>query len=234
MFGIKEILNKYVLNKPLTGEEKFRILNSKRINPKVVEYLMERFRNLYIEVLGKCKGSLFLLMYIEGLEGWCWQTTESAIVFLNDDDYIERGYLHLSEQQPRYYHSWICFNYNGTEYVLDPSLNLLCKKSDYSRIFEAEVIGMVNAKAVKEELIRQVTAPKKVDNSEEAQMFNRVMRNIIGSSYDKIKEEKKDEVIVDGPEDVNTPLYRNGAGYKTEIENGVIKKLTVHYYYTDG
>ena len=36
-----------------------------------------------------------------------------------------------------------------------------------------------------------------------------------------------------GPEDVNTPLYRNGAGYKTEIDNGKIKKLTVHYYYTN-
>ena len=33
-----------------------------------------------------------------------------------------------------------------------------------------------------------------------------------------------------GPEDVNTALYRNGAGYTTEIEDNKIKKLKVHYY----
>jgi len=58
-------------------------------------------------------------------------------------------------------------------------------------------------------------------------------RAIFGEAYDKFKEEKKGEVIVDAPEDVNTPLYRNGTGYKTELEDGKIKKIKVHYYYTD-
>ena len=48
-----------------------------------------------------------------------------------------------------------------------------------------------------------------------------------------LKEKTKDEVTVHGPEDINTPLYRNGAGYKAELENGKIKKLTVHYYYIE-
>ena len=65
-------------------------------------------------------------------------------------------------------------------------------------------------------------------------MFKRGMRGIIGETYDKIKEEKKNEVTVHGPEDVNTPLYRNGAGYRAEIEKGKIKELKVHFYYTDG
>ncbi len=234
MFGINEILEKAFSKKPLTEREKIKILRSKRINPKVIKYLMERLSNLYIEVLGNYEGSLFGLMKAGKLEGWCWQTTESAIIFLNDEDYIERGNLILEENRPKYYHSWICFNYNDTEYVLDPCLNFLCKKSDYSRIFETEVRGKVSAKAVKEELIRQVTTPKEEDTSEEYQMYDRVMRSIIGEDYDRIKEEKKDEVVVDGPEDVNTPLYRNGAGYKTKIEKGKIKRLTVHYYYTDG
>ena len=59
------------------------------------------------------------------------------------------------------------------------------------------------------------------------------INEILEKAFNKIKEEKKDEVIIHAPEDVNTPLYRNGAGYKAEIENGKIKKLTVHYYYTD-
>lgn len=233
MFGINEILGKVFSKKPLTEEEKFRILHSKRIDPKVVEYLMKKLNNLYIEVLGDYEGSLFQLMPVGKLMGWCWQTTESVIVFLNDDDYIERGNLYFDERTPEYYHSWICFNYNGIEYVLDPCLSFLCKKDDYSKIFETDVKGKVSSKAVKEELIRQITAPKEENNSDTHKSFERVMKSLLGASYDKVMEEKKNEVTVHAPEDVNTPLYRNGAGYKTELEDGKIKKLTVHYYYTD-
>ena len=233
MFGINEILGRAFSKKPLSEEEKFRILHSKRIDPKVVEYLMQKLNDLYIEVLGNYEGSLFQLMLVGKLMGWCWQTTESVIVFLNDDDYIERGNLYFDERISEYYHSWICFNYNEIEYVLDPCLSFLCKKDDYSKIFETDVKGKVSAKAVKEELIRQITASKEENSSEEHKSFERVMREIFGTSYDRIKEEKKNEVIAYGPENVNTPLYRNGAGYRAELENGKIKKLTVHYYYTD-
>ena len=233
MFGINEIINKVFLNKPLSKEEKFKILRSKIVDSKVVEYLIEKLSNLHIEVLGDYEGNLFELMTIGKLEGWCWQTTESAIVFLNDDDYIERGYLKFDERTPNYYHSWICFKYNGVEYVLDPCLNFLCKKNDFSKIFEINVQGKVSAKEVREELIKQVTEPKEEDNFESHKSFENFMKIFMGDSYNDYKEKKKNEVTVHGPEDVNTPLYRNGAGYKTEISNGKIKKMVVHYYWTD-
>lgn len=225
MFGIKEMLDKVISKKELTESEKFTILRSKIIDVEVVEYLMNKLNNLHIKVLEKYEGSLFELMPVDKLEGWCWQTTESAIVFLNDDDYIERGILKFDKKTPNYYHSWIVFNFNGAEYVLDPCLNFLCKKSDFSKIFEIDVKGKVTAKTVREELIRQVTTPKQRDKS-----FEAFMKLVLGDSYESYIETKKDEVIVNGPEDVNTPLYRNGAGYKVEIENEKIKKLTVHYY----
>lgn len=109
----------------------------------------------------------------------------------------------------------------------------MCKKSDYSKIFEIDVKGKASAKEVKEELIRQITAPKEENNPETYQVFQSFMKSVFGESYVNYMESKKDEVIVYGPEDVNTPLYRNGAGYITEIENEKIKKLTVHYYYID-
>lgn len=233
MFGIKEILNKDISKKELTEEEKIKILRSKIIDTKVVEYLMNKLNNLRIEVLGQYEGSLFELMPAGKLEGWCWETTESAIVFFNDDDYIERGNLKFDKRTPEYYHSWICFKFDGTEYVLDPCLGFLCKKIDYSKIFEIDVKGKVSAKAVREELIRQITEPKVEDKFRSSQAFQSFMKSFMGESYDSYVESKKEEVTVCGPEDVNTPLYRNGAGYKTKIENGKIKKLTVHYYYTD-
>ena len=69
MTGINDILKKIIFEEPLTEEERFKILRSKKIEPIVVEYLMEKLNNLYIEVLGKYKGSLFELMKNEKLEG---------------------------------------------------------------------------------------------------------------------------------------------------------------------
>ncbi len=128
MFGINDILGRAFFKKELTEEEKWKILNSKRIDRKVIKYLMGKLSNLHIKISGENEGNLFELMSAGKLEGWCWQTTESAIVFLNDDDYIERGNLKIDDRIPGYYHSWICFQFNGTEYVLDPCLDFLCKK----------------------------------------------------------------------------------------------------------
>lgn len=57
MIGINDILEKVICGEQLTEEERFKILRSKRIEPKVVEYLMEKLNNLYIEVLGDYKVS---------------------------------------------------------------------------------------------------------------------------------------------------------------------------------
>ena len=73
MIGINDILEKVICGEPLTEEDRFKILRSKIIDPKVVEYLMEKLNNLYIEVLGDYKGSLFELMPVGKLEGWCWR-----------------------------------------------------------------------------------------------------------------------------------------------------------------
>ena len=149
MWGINEILSKLLNQKELSEEEKFKILHSKKINPEIIEYLVHRLMNLEIEVVNKYKGSLFELMPLGQLEGWCWQTTESTIVFLNDNDYIERGYLHFDARTPKYHHSWICFKHEKTEYVLDPCLSFLCKKKDYDKIFTPEVQSKISALAVK-------------------------------------------------------------------------------------
>ena len=69
----------------------------------------------------------------------------------------------------------------------------------------------------------------KAENSKVDDHFEKFLKMYLKDEYDKYKEKKKGEVTVHGPEDVNTPLYRNGAGYKTEIENNK-KKMTVHYY----
>ena len=198
----------------------------KNITP-AKKYSASKLKNLKIEITSKYQGSLFNLMKEGKLNGWCWQTTESVILFLNDDDYIERGNLYLREDGSDYYHSWVCFKYEDKEYVFDPCLNILCIKDDYTKAFNADVKGKVTSKEVKEELISQIKEPKK----RTSEFFDLFLKSTVGvDNYNKIKERTKNEVVVHGLEDVNTPFYRNGAGYTTEFKDDKIKKLTVHYY----
>ena len=200
------------------------ILQAKEVSPKIEEYLTNILSNLYVEILGKHAGYFTDLLKKRRFEGWCWQTTEAAIVFFKDDDYIERGNLNLNERNTEYYHSWICFKYEDNDYVFDPCLMIICSKEDYHNTLEATVLGSVTAKEVREEVIRQINNHFNSDKEKEKYSF---ITRFFGDEY---YQKCKNEVVMHGPEDVNTALYRNGAGYTTEIEDNKIKKLKVHYY----
>jgi len=200
MKSTKDIIFDMIMeNKTEEMKKRFDIVNSKRIDTKVLEYLVNRFANLKINICGDYEGTLIQLMKKGLLEGWCWQTTETSIVFLNDEDYIERGNLKFSKYK-NYYHSWICFKYEDFEYVLDPCLNILCDKTLYYETFEIEVKGKATAKEVKNALIDSINKYKKIN-----------------------------ETSIFGDEDVNAPMYRNNTYYKAEIENGKVKKLAARY-----
>ena len=131
----KEIID-YVLRKKspkdgiLSKDKRFKILEENRADIEVYKYLKEKLENLKIEVCGDYEGKVLDLMKNRGLEGWCWQTTESSIVFLNNNDYIERGNL-VFDQYKKYWHSWINFYYEGIEYTFDPCLDIISKKELY-------------------------------------------------------------------------------------------------------
>ena len=210
----------------LSVEKKFDIINSKAVKPEVLKYLKNKLNNLTIEILGDFKGNILDLMKQGYLEGWCWQTTETSIIFFNDEDYIERGDLTF-EKDSYYYHSWICFKYEKEEYILDPCLNLLCKKDLYHKIFEVNIKGRVTAKQVRDELIAKINIPKKEEISEAASFMRKFLEKHCSSS---VLERQRQETHISGNNDVNSPMYRNNTGYNAEIENGKIKKLVAHYY----
>lgn len=200
------------------------------VNKEVIEYIYNALSNLYIEILSKQQKPVLELMENNKLEGWCWQTTESIILFLDDNDYIERGNLYFNKSKP-YYHSWICFKYNNDEYVLDACFNILCKKQEYIDNFNTEVLGKVTAKEVKKEFIKQMTTPKEeIEQDYIVKQFSSFLKEICGDVDEERKKRKKEEIVVHAKEDVNTPLYRNGSGYITELEEGKVKKILVHYY----
>ena len=77
----------------LTEIERFAKVRMHKAPEEVFEYLKSLFDNLHIEIVGRYEGNLIDLMNRGVLEGWCWQTTETASLFMDDSSYIERGNL---------------------------------------------------------------------------------------------------------------------------------------------
>lgn len=209
----------------LTEMERFAKVRMHKAPEEVFEYLKSLFDNLHIEIVGRYEGNLIDLMNRGVLEGWCWQTTETASLFMDDSSYIERGNLKFNLYN-LYYHSWINFKYKGIEYVFDPCLQILCRKSYYDKIFEVQVKGKVTAKQVKEYFINYISNPPKKETNKEV---SEIMKMIFGEP----SERTKGEIVINDEENPNAPMYRNGVGYKTTLEDGKIKRLVAHYYYTD-
>lgn len=209
----------------LTEMERFAEIRMHKVPQEVYNYIKSLFDNLHIEIVGKYEGNLIDLMNRGVLEGWCWQTTETAILFLTDESYIERGDLKFDSNK-LYYHSWINFTYKGKEYIFDPCLQILCERKYYHKIFEVNIKGKVTAKEVKEYFINYITNPPKKETNEE-------IENIMHMLFGESSERTKGEVVVHDEENPSAPMYRNGVGYKTKLENGKIKKLVAHYYYND-
>lgn len=208
----------------LREHERFKLIQQLDIDKSVFNYLKARLENLSIEIGGDYEGNVIELMNKGLLEGWCWQTTESSIVFFDDDDYIERGNLTFDPYK-KYWHSWICFAFNDIIWVFDPCLQILVEKNIYYHVFEInEIAGVVTARSVREELIYRINHR---ENKNESELEARISKWL--APY--ITERQKNETHISGNDDVKSTMYMNNTGYTATIENNTIKTLIAHYYF---
>ena len=210
----------------MTERDRFNILENEKINPNVLLYLKSILQNLNVEILGRESGPFMKLSNRGKLEGWCWQSTESAALFMPDDTIVYRGNLKFEEYKT-YYHSFIVFSFMGKEYVFDPCLVLINSSELYFKIFEVEVKGKVTAKDIKEYFIQYYNNPPKREypNKKTEELMNKLFKDVFGDV------EREPEVVIHDKEDPNAPMYRNGSGYKrVEFDKDKILSLTVHYY----
>lgn len=228
----KSYMNDYILKRKdikdySTKIEKFNEIYNNFAKDDVFDFLAPNFDNLTIEVTGDYKGNIMHLMSKGYLEGWCFQTTESAIMFLDDNSYIVRGNLKFSNDY-FYFHSWIVFNYDNTLYVFDPCLKILVKKEIYDRVFEVEEFAKVSAKSVKDYFIDYVNnySPK-IDDNPITKQFTSFIETIIPK---EVLDRQRNEIKIGFINDLYHPMCKNGAGYTPEIKNNKIKKLTAHFY----
>ena len=202
---------------------KIKKVNENKCDKEIYIYLKDTLKNLKIEITSKHKSSdIFEFMNKGALEGWCFQTSESAIIFFKDDDYIQRGYL-KSDDNLDYYHSWIVFNFENKKYIFDPCLQIISEYEIYHEIFNTKVLANIKAKKVKEYIINYINNYSK---KEETKIIKFLRKNI----SEETKERLDKEIILYGKEDINAPIYRNSCGYILNEKNGKILSLNVHYY----
>ena len=211
-------------------KEKFTILEKEKIDKNVYYYLKDLFNELNIEICDRYEGYLFDLMKKGKLEGWCWETTETAALFMPDDTIIYRGNLHFGKYN-HYYHAFILFKYEDNSYVFDPCFCMINTTDLYFNVFNVDIKGYVSAKEIKEYFINYINNPperKSYIDSKTASSVDRFMRKFFGDDY---LEKKQNDIVIYDKEDPYAPMYRNNSGYKDiNIDNDKIKSLTVHYY----
>lgn len=201
----------------LSEQERFTLISQHNIDKSISEYIKTTLENLSIKIGSKDTENIIELMNKGLLEGWCWQTTESSIVFFNDNDYIERGNLTFSPYR-KYWHSWICFTFNDIFWIFDPCLQILVEKDIYYHIFEIdEIASTITSKSVKEDLIYRISQHEKEKENKTTHF---------------IFEYPKNEVHIFGNNDIKSPMYRNSTGYTATINNGTINTLIAHYYFS--
>ena len=213
----------------LTLEDKFNIFDSNQ-SGLALFYLLDKFNNLVIEMLSSPPSDLITLFQKGKLEGWCWETTETAILFMKDSACIERGYLTFDKTQDKYFHSWICFELLFSKYVFDPCLSIICREEVYRKLFQPDVVSKLNAKEVRDYFINYMLNPpkKSIEEEERKKQTEKMFKMILG---EHIFDRQKGEIVIPYNDDINSPMFRNGVGYKAEIKKDKIKRLVAHYYY---
>ena len=216
-------VNNLSIDGTLSINQKLQVIKSNKIDIELLEYLKEKFNNLKIEITSKYDGNILDLMEKGLLEGWCWQTTQTAILFLDNNSYIKRGYLNL-EKDKKYYHSWTELNYNEKNYVFDPCLNIIVNKDIYNELFEVNTLSSISSKKVKDFFLEYINEHKN-DKKKESSITD-YLHKMFPESFERIK----GEIVIKSTEDLYSPIYRGDVGYKANIENNKILSLTAHYY----
>lgn len=88
------------------------------------------------------------------LEGYCIEMSDVASLFFEDNDYVVQGTLDF-EDGP-YFHSWLIFNYEKEDYVLDVSLNVLCTKKLYYKLFNPVEYNKVLSSTIKKYFLENI------------------------------------------------------------------------------
>lgn len=209
----------------LDERQRFELLSQVKINKSVSDFLKDRLKNLTVEIGDEPGDNIIELAKKWKLESWCWQATESAIVFFDgEDDRIERGNLKFNKHK-NYWHSWIVFKFEGAFYVFDPCLKILTHRDIFFHVFEIEKIAaIIPAKEVRKDLIL------KIENRKEE--IKSSTYDLLAKMKEKYSSEKaKNETPIYGDDNFYSTMYRNSTGYTATIEDGKITSLIAHFYY---
>lgn len=207
------------------GERKFITTKKSNMDIEIFPYLTEKLQNLNINVTGCYEGNPIDLMKNHYLQHWCYESTNTAIVFFDDEDFIERGSITVYPNE-RFSHAWIVFTFKKQKYILDLALDVLCKKELYDSLFEPKIEGYSSSLTTKDYLIQKLLNPPVEKHSKAGMEFIKKLERFSGES----SKNPSKEVHIFGSNCIYDPMYRGNVGYIGSVENGKIKKLSAYFY----
>ena len=180
--------------------DKINSLRKLKSNILVKSYVSLLIHNLYISIDSYKNGFASEMISNMNLENYTYESTESIIPFFKSNDEIIRGIINI-DNNLALNHSWIKFNLKNTDYILDPSLNLIVSKELYNKVFNPTLVSHIKRDIVKENILDTLT-------------------------YHKLA---NDMFILKGTGDITSPFYKNDMYVKGEIINKKILTLTTKF-----
>jgi hypothetical protein len=166
----------------------------------VTKYIKQRLNPVTISKSPFGTASAIEMINEGNLEGYCWQSAIFLSVFFNNSDLVSRGDVILPDYYGDYFHSWIELKYKGQEYVFDPALDILRKKSDYYQELEVKLKHQIPVEIIKAELI------------------------------DLVRNSQKKAIFVLGTNNIKDVFFRTNSQVIAEVRENRVKKLAVKFY----
>jgi len=135
-----------------------------------------------------CEGIKQTIPYIETNErkGRCFNTAFYISLALGLNNEIVTGHIYGYTDISRFLHSWVEFNYQGKDYVVDGTLNAMINKEGYYLIRKAEPITFIPYLTLREDVLKYSSINKMLPLPD--YYINR--ENVI-SDFDKEKQKVK-------------------------------------------
>lgn len=160
-YQIASALNEFTLGSTTYARKK-ELLNSLReLKPYVEEAEMEEARfyiktSKYEIILTKLSAALKSLKEDEDIKSKtrkykCHEKSVEISKILSFPNFVVTGYVYSLSDKSKYIHSWIEFENEGKEFVIDYTINAIINKEGYYQLRRAKPISKISSQDLKED-----------------------------------------------------------------------------------
>ena len=117
-------------------------------------YFLMQTKKIYIIHLDKVMTFKELLEC--GYKTSCYAYSLYALLGLNEDDFLVRGEINISKDQPNYSHGWTQFKYQDKEYIFDSLQSEIIEKEKWEKRYAPKVLYKKSQKEILDEYLTDI------------------------------------------------------------------------------